>query len=403
MISRYFGLGIAILSLLCSAPEGHALLTTRTTLSTGFYRDVEQRGRVPALFYWTLNHTSPDRIETNVDLGVNNDVHPQGAWRVYLYEARVDVPFGKSRLSLGRQLLTEGFELSTFDGVMIPLRIASWLELLPLAGISSTVDNLEPEERSRSAGLTAFGSAGSLSWKAGYLRKSKPGISGEDLAHVSALHDFSDMPLTPALLGKAQWDLTRASFDQGLAELQLTPHRDLQLALTYSDRKPSVADTASRDWIYRLFSISSRKEYGASAAWRLTSALTALVTVQDYRFDSVVKRESANEQQISLLYRRGNSSLEPFFARISSHGGEVFQTGLRAYAPISDRFDARGLVDLTKIEKLNGISGWAHHLRAGMGYQLSSRFLAQAVAELERNHRFELEARAIAYVSHFYY
>ena len=398
-------------TLVCAlAPDAWAIYSFQTTLSSGYYRDLEQKPHLPVFFYWNFDHTAQNSTETYADLGVNNNLVP-GIWKFSLYQAYVTVPLGgnselsvyrRPQATVGRQMLTEGFDLALMDGAQIPY---SWSESGGVFLYGGALRNLEDrnlENGTRVYGASLRGKAARTKYRMGYERK-ESNTDSLNLAHATAMREWTEIPGQPTALAKGQWNLSTGRFDQALGELQVTPAENLQAALDYSSRRPTPFDAANGLFIYRLFALSTEEQLSANLTWRLSPEVTAQGGVDHVRYQSPAGRETSYQETLGLSFDRDRNRWSPNLVHLKSYGGELIQMGIRLLRTVTSFTQMRIEADVAYIDKINGISGWAYHTRGGMSFHLGSRFLAMALVEIERNQIFKIDARGVIYVSHFYY
>lgn len=415
----------ATLFLALSLPQAHALVSSEVTLSSGYYQDYEGEHQVPVFLYWTLNYTGKSGVEAYFDMGFNNQLLID-QWGYFLYQAYVTVPFSqgfasapyrRSRIQVGRQFLSDGFELTLLDGVQLPVYWSQNGGANLIAGGSYAIDEKRFDFSSRLYGGTLHQKILGAKWQAGYFQKQRrfeaendgdaESSASEGLAHASLFKSYEDTFLKPSFLLKGQWKLSGAQNEglsdlyQGYGELLVTPLNTVTLGTSYSKRKPSELDPAETTFVYRLFAVSPQKTASGFITWSPNQDLRFSTKFRRTQFDSPEKLETANEQELDISWLHGKSSWMPSIFRLKSYGGEVWQPALAYRHSLSDAAGLRAEVAAAHIEKLNGIESWAYHSRAGVDVRLAPRLLTLALVEVERNHRFELDARAVAFLTYY--
>lgn len=386
------------------------MTTFRTTLSAGYLRDLQQKSHLPARLYWTLNHTADSGIETWIDLGADNAMIPE-RWSFFLYQAFVtvplfegpaDAPYRKPRIQIGRQLLTEGFELSPMDGVLIPLHFSGGSGVTLGAGALIQTDKAPASYESKTVTASAHASALGFRPEAGIIHKRRDS-EGATFGHGSLSRGWESIPWSPFALARAQWNLGERSLDQAVAELATHPSDTFDWSVAGSTRQPSALAPGDQPFLYRLFSISTEECLESSAVWNPWEDARVGAEIRRMTFHSQAGFEVGSQQELWSTFDWLLGRWTPSLTHLSSYGGEVVQGGLRFERALGDHMELNAEVDSARISKVNGISGWAHHGRGGVGFRLGSRFFALVRAEVERNHLFEFDSRAVIYVSHFFY
>src|ERR1039457_3374202 len=122
------------LILLCSAigillPFGQAsaVVSVSTSGTMGYYRDSNQQGHLPLYYNISYSGTHTNGAESSLDLILNNDF-TQNNWSVIPSQVMIVYPLSdgfspwrRSRVQIGRQFFTEGFDISLLDGIQLPV------------------------------------------------------------------------------------------------------------------------------------------------------------------------------------------------------------------------------------------------------------------------------------------
>jgi hypothetical protein len=106
---------------------------------------------------------------------------------------------------------------------------------------------------------------------------------------------------------------------------------------------------------------------------------------------------------LSSTHRFRYWSLSPVFTFLNSYGGTSYDLGGMAKANLGAKIQFWTEPDVAKISKINGIDGWAEHLRTGFDFSPLPQLLARTLVELERNNIYNFDARLALYVSYFYF
>ncbi len=399
--------------LLLVSPVGFSFTSSQTTLSSGFYRDSTQQSHMPVYLYWNAAHTSENGIETFIDFGVNNTV-VLDAWKFYVYEATLsfplasgfeDAPYRKSQIQLGRQLYLEGFEIGLLDGVQLPFYWSSSGGGRLLGGGLHTLESRKVDFSSQIYGLTLHETLLGIEAKGGYIFNKKGGESFH-LPLASLKKTWEGAPLTPTFFVKGQWEvgnLSHPSFDQGAGELLLQPFSTVLWTngILYQERNRML--NSDGEFLYGLFATSPQKTFYTSLAWSPFKTFTIETAFKGMRYDSQTKRQSAEQESIFLSWVYEDFSVGFPLSHLHSYGGQVLRGGAEFKKFLNRWTKLRLEADVADIRKLNGISAFAYHGRGGIDFRFSPKILVSALSEVERNHLFEMDARAIVYVSHYLY
>ena len=395
-----------------STKTAHAFFTSEFSLTEGYWQAQDRSHNVDTLFNWKLNHISPSGVETLVDMGFNDDI-VQRQWSAYTYEAYVSVPLSKplseglpsmrSRVQAGRQLLTEGFEMAVLDGIQIPYYLTPTLGIWIFGGATHSIDMSTLNFNSQVYGASLFKDFSSLQTRIGYVEKNRGSVN-QNLVHAQVLKKWDTLNWQPALFLKGQIDTDVASkLNQGLAELSLAPTQSTAFILDYSLRDVNRLYSGESETIYRLLAISPVKSTAATLNWMPRWDLGLALTLKRLNYTSQAGEEIANQASLSSTHRWSSLSFGSSLNYLNSYKLNTYDIGanLRKNLPYKIQLVAEG--DIAKINKINGISGWAYHERSGFYFSPLPQLLTKVLLELESNHVFAFDTRLAVYVSYFYF
>jgi|GEM_PF-3834256 len=386
-----------------------ALVSIQNTVSGGYYRDIS-KGKHSTLFYnMKLNQLQDNGSEIYLDLGINNS-YVQEEWGTYPYQAYYSFVYGdgfdsepqyRSKVQFGRIFLSEAFCADIFDGAHLNHYISSTRWVTIFAGGLHI-----PEEMKTDFDNTLYGAIISNKFSNGSIVKAGPlyedGLTnGRTLGHVMFMAPFETIPWSPTVLVKEQYDFDSSKNDQFLAEVDLVKEQ-VGVDLFFSDIVPSNTLLRKRRAIYEIVAISKQKNIGATVDLRgdIDVALSGSLA----SFDSLAKNsERGYELELATGYYTRNLSVKPYVMYTDSFGGTVWDFGVENSYKLSDIIDIILNGSVAKIEKINGIEGWALHARSGIDYRLERYWKTLVALEAERNYRFDVDARAVVYLTHYYY
>jgi len=396
-----------VLLTICWAQTSFALITFQTTLSGGYYRDIDQGAHTTLFYNLKLNQLSENGVETYIDLGINNNF-VSDEWGTYPYQVYVSVPLSEgfdddpayvSRVQIGIIFLTEFFYADIFDGVFSNYYISkrSWITLYG-GGLHIPEDG-ELKFDDKAYGAIYTHKISNVIVKGGAL--SEGGVTDERMLGFGSLYVPTELPLSPALFAKMTWDFDENSYDQNLVELDLSAS-DIEMLLSTSSRRPSTLVLMSRDSIYRIFSVSKQKSYGGTLIFHRFGDLE--MSARQVEYSSLFREEKGEQYEVSSAHYLGTRiTLKPSVLYTSSYGGTVTDVGLYITYKYTDQVDFNIDGNVAMIDKINGIEGKAYHGRGGVDYRMSKSWKSLFALEVERNYRFELDTRAVLYLSHYYY
>ena len=186
----------------------------QTTASLGHFQDIEKESHTSVYFHIRYHYTHSSGPSSYFDLGLNNNLYSDD-WNAIPYMAAVEIPFDngfenapfhQSRVILGRQMLTEGFDLEMIDGVIFPYYFTPDFSLTGFAGGVHEVEEEDFNGDDQIYGL-------SLRFK---ILKTKfqltPTVKSKDDAEsyfttLSARKVFPFDTFTTSLFIKEQWDI----------------------------------------------------------------------------------------------------------------------------------------------------------------------------------------------------
>lgn len=399
--------------LVCStmwAKKSHALLTSSFSFTEGWWEGINGSHVWASLIDWKLNQMDPSGVETTVDLNLNNDIN-QNQWGLFPIQAYVTVPLSKppqllayhqSRVQFGRQLLTEGFELAILDGVQVPYYWSPSGGVWFFAGGDHVLEDNELNFVAQIYGASVFEEFAGVMAKAGYVEKNQTGAN-QNLVHGQLMRGF-DLPLSPVFLLKGQLDMADLSrANQAITELQLTPSNQTALIFNYNVRDVNQLYYGNEATIYHLFAITPVKSYDASLSWSPSWNTSIGTTFKHLTYLSQAGNELAYEASLYSIHRFRYSSLSPIVSFIYSYGLPTYDFGGKYKISINNTVAFETEADVAKIDKINGINGWAYHDRSGFDFSPLPQLLAKTLLELESNSIFSFDARVALYVSYFYF
>lgn len=410
-IDRYVFVLLFITHFLFVEQPTWALVSLKSTVSTGFYRDAEQEAHTPTYFYWDFSHATQNKIETFLNFGVNNAVM-EDWWRIYVYQAMLSIPlwqgfeeapYRASRLQVGRQLFFEGFELGLLDGLQAPLYWSKSGGVTLAAGGINAVNTHKIKFDSQIYGGTVHETFWGALWKAGYFLNTQVRNAEQNLIESSVLKTWNHFFWHPMVFLRGQLNLPLTPWYQGAAELQWVPLETMTLNISSEVLRPNRIIPEDETFIYRMFATSTEKSYRFSTAWRPQKEFQTELGYRYITFESQAGDEDAHRIDYSVDTIISDFNVGGYVGYVTSYGGEVTHGGIKTLKSLGHTAKVRLEGSAAWIDKINQIQGWAYHGRGGMDFRLASRFIVSALAEIERNHLFDIDARAVFYVSHYYF
>lgn len=378
--------------------------------SAGIYRDMREKQHLP--LYYTLRYSElySQGIRTQFDVILNNDL-ADSDWQTMTSQANVYVPLGepsttalfrRSSIQLGRQSFLGPFDFGILDGVQLPYYLTDTSGFRLYGGWSHPLDLSEPEGVPLVGGevfaniltvQTRFGSA----WREDGLKERSPWLS--------LSREFPGLPWSPGLLGKLEVD-DDWSHRQSLFELTLNPTDGVFWSTMYSDRIPHKVLPNENYFLYRMLASTPQTTFEQSWAVDIGENTSVTASARWMAFGNGANGEALNEsgrqQTMALLWADDVNRFQlPSITHIESFGGELWDTGASWWHKLDDRAATSLEVAAARFDKLNGIVGWAYHLRGGLEWRAARNFFVSGIGEVERNHYFAFDVRALVNVTFF--
>ncbi len=394
-----------------------ALVTYQTTLGGSYFKDLNENQYAKVMLDWEFNHVLPSGVETYIEMGIDNNLS-SGEWKIFPYQFYLTAPFGygfeerpfhKSRVQVGRQLITEGFQTELIDGITLPYYFSPSLKLNSFAGLVKIVEDLyqiDKDSKEQLYGTSLSFEKWLTTWQAG-INHHRVDDDNNNLVFSQITTNWEMLPFSPLTLLKGEWGNIGSDkeweFSQSISSLYLTLHKSLQLHLDYSVRKPELNLNSSKSFLYKLFALTPTKTWQVGSSWQPISTMVMKTNYQQIAFDSTAGEEAGVQSSTSISYLGSPHRIDTTLTYLASYGGDVWNMNGQYLYRINRSWDLKLQGDLAKIKKLNSISGWASQMQSGLQLKLEPNWLALASIEMERNHQVNFDVRAVFYVSHFYY
>ena len=407
---------ITTLTLSILANVAYGGLSLKTTLSAGYYRDIDQLSHTPATLGLEMDYIHDSGVEIFSEFSIDNHF-VQDEWGAYPYQFYLSVPFGQtsedrpnhqSRIQIGRQVLNEGFIMELHDGAYLPVYIGRSFKALLYGGLIRVPEEIGDAPEDLDNGHLYGGSAMlrllSTDLKVGgYIRENEDQKIASAYATLFKEWNWSWLPsvlLKGEISDEEETDLKEAN--QYLAEFQFVPADDLVLNFGYSKRNPTRLANTSKNRIYRLFSISPTTSAQFAAVWSWSDRLSFHGQVEESQYTSSATDEIAHIGELGTAVNFFNARLSASATSVVSYGGKSYGLDLKYDQVISTDSSAILSGNVSYFEKMNGKTGYAYFGSAGYEYRMRSHWVALASVNIERNYNFEFDARAMIYVSHYY-
>lgn len=393
---------ISALFLLLGAVSTQGLTTVQTSTSMGYLRDYQQNQRFPLFHSLSIQGSYDNKVETAFDLVLNNDFS-LNQWTFFPTQAEVDLSLGSHvKAKLGRQILTEGFDMALLDGVQLPVTLTATAGAMPYAGWLRSMDLERALDSSVPiAGFSVWEQIFAFHFRGGATSR---GAQFEDhYVYLGVLREFSSLPWRPQIFLKEERQSENFENKQSFSELTLSPSEQFSMRLGSSELhpRPTQAKDAS-SFVYRYFAISPTQSMSADFAWEISEPFRLHWGGQKIKFDSNYQRESAESQELGLDYSwKDGHWITPIVSHLWTYGGTLSDMGLRYRWDRSFESRLQLEYDVAWLEKINQIHGWVQHLRTGYETKIAERTKGMMAIEAERNQYFEFDLRTVVYVTNY--
>ena len=373
-----------------------------STFSGGYYRDIDKDAHVPAYFYWNFNQAHRSGVEISIHSGVNNDVVFE-TWRFFLYHATLALPYKTFRADLGRQFFSEGFEAGMLDGAQARYDWSDDGGLWCAGGGLHSLEQTDIDFKTQLYGLALHQKILTALWKVGYFFNVRDKKENLHLIHGAVMKEWQNFIFKPSFLVKGQVNPEESALTQITSEVRLHPSESTVFTFDFLSQRRNHLLPDDGEFIYGLFSSSAQKTFHTSLTWLPSSHFQAELGGWRSYYDSRRGEESVNRAMLSTSWQWGLYDLNLSLGRMHSYGGRVWHGGGYLKKALKEWADIQIEGSVAYIDKINSINTWAYHVRGGMSFKIAPKLILSALAEVERNHRFEFDTRGIVYVSHYFY
>jgi len=328
-----------------------------------------------------------------------------------------DRPSYKSKIQVGRQLLTEGFEIEILDGIYLPYYLSHDLKVWLYGGVVHIPDELKINSKDQLYGSSLGFKKWQIHFKLGaHYKKYQDYENG--LLYITILRSLPKLMFQPIVLAKGEWGTDEQDLRQGLIDINFRLIKEIKIFLGYSKRQP-VKQFELDKYLYRLLAIFPQTSYYSKLRWLCTSNLSSFISYEKFSYQSPVKdipessndgtstgsfsgrKEVAEKIEVSGVWRLKSTTVTSYIMTLYSYGGSLIDWGSEIKYVINPLAVFRLEGDIARIKKINSITGMAYHLRTGFDFHLGKNWLALLAVEIERNYMVEIDTRAVFYVSHF--
>lgn len=386
-----------------------AYTSFESSLEFGYYRDIQKKAHGPLLYRMSYLGFHEGSQQSEIEVSLYNDFGVN-QWRpilskaLYIYpldQGFESEPYRKSRIQVGRQLLTEGFDFYLLDGVTMPYYLRRDLSIQFFLGQTQDMDLSE-------ALFDAIYGVGVTKQYSDFMLKASSYSKGDlplgSYLMTQAQWELAGVGFHPLLLSKWEWDFKNSFAPQSLNGIDLTINEGLFVYLQHSHRNPrSVLSSRPDIYIYEDFakSYSENKEIGFKK--NIHTDLQVQGLMRELRFKSGREFETGTQEEVYFNYMISSQSLlTPSLSHFRSPGGELWDVSLEFQTQPTDLTKWYSDLSIAYMNKINQIQSWLYQVRSGYEARVGRRWTAGLWGELERNHIFTFDARIKGNAVYFY-
>lgn len=394
--------------------ESLAMTQIQNSTSIGYFRDYYKDSHFPLYHSWTITGLYEKGLETDFEFYFNNDFK-ENAWIVIPTQLQVTMPLQdlssdpeasqttpRSKLKIGRQLFSEGFDFALLDGFLLPYSITSTFGFMPIAGYLRSTDFEQPgDNTSPLVGLVIWKQFNSINFRGGYT--SRETDLSQKFVHGALQTQFENILWQPALYHKEEFKLENGTFNQSYSEILLHLSEKLDARMAYSNLDPRPTNRiTNQNFIYRIFSITPVETVMTDFTWSPSEHFMATFSAEKGFYNSGYQDEKSDRQDMSVGFSLGDGKwLTPCVTHLKSYGGELTDFCLRFSSDISTQTRYTTEFNTAYVKKINQIEGWVEHFRGSYETNIYKRSKFLLAIEAERNQYFIFDVRSMAYVTNY--
>jgi len=372
----------------------------------GFYRSYTQYNRYPIYHSWSLHGIYGESVETNIDFILNNDFS-LNQWKFFPTQAKIDyalssrysgAPERQSKIILGRQLYSEGFDLFMLDGIRMPI---FWSEKGGVSAQGGMARSLDMDSDTNAGAL--FGGFSLWEELLGFQVRGGLTAREDSFAYRHGYAAVSRVFSSGSLLTKQEWDLNSYAFNQSASEFtfDLSDRFSLRFMHAFLNPRPTERRQIS-NFVYRVLALSPTESVGADFLFQISEGAGFGLSSQSFSYQAGLKKEFGDHQELTTnLLLADTHAISLVLTHLASYGGTLEDFGMGYSYAFSERKQIQLEMDFGYLRKTNGISGVVSHARSAYQTAFGERMKMLFGIEVERNQYFEFDARAMAYVTSY--
>ena len=396
-----------IIGLLFCYQTSLAYVDVQTSTSVGFYRNYKKENQFPVFHSWSLNGFYENGVESSVEFYLNNNFS-ENQWKLIPTQVQFNLPlqpetgYSDSKLKMGRQLFSEGFDLAMLDGVLVPYYLDTSSGIMPVLGYLRSTDFEQKEDNSSPLlGMIYWTSLKGILFRGGYHARDSD--FENRYIHTSFQYQWDAIPWKPLLYLKQEFIARNMSFNQSYSELVFTPSDTVEARLAYTNLNPRPTNHSENyTFIYHIFSLSPMETVSSEWTWKKNELTTFNLAMEHGFYQSYKGAEQSSRQDLSMDYAiKSGHWVSPCFIHMKSYGGEMYDLCLR-YS-VENTINSKYIAELNSayLNKINQIEGWVQHVRGSYETTLSDKAKILIALEVERNQYFIFDMRTMAYVTNY--
>ncbi|MCK6598480.1 MAG: hypothetical protein L6Q37_08975 [Bdellovibrionaceae bacterium] len=398
---------LEIIAILFCYQSSLAYVDVQTSTSFGFYRNYKKLNQFPVFHSWSLNGFYENGVESSVEFYLNNNFS-ENQWQLIPTQMQINLPlqpetnYSDSKLKVGRQLFSEGFDFALLDGLLVPYYLDMSSGIMPVIGYLRSTDFEQKEDNSSPLlGMIYWTSLKGIRFRGGYHARDTD--FENRYIHTSFQYQWDALPWKPLLYLKQEFIATNMNFNQSYSELIFSPSNTVETRFSYTNLNPRPTNHSEKHtFIYQIFSLSPMETVATEWTWKKSEQATFNLSLEQGFYQSNKGNENSSRQDFSMDYSiKSGQSISPCFIHMKSYGGEIHDLCLR-YS-IENTINSKYIAELNSayINKINQIEGWVQHVRGSYETTLSNRAKVLLALEVERNQYFIFDMRTMAYVTNY--
>ncbi|GAB4011636.1 MAG: hypothetical protein Fur0010_06420 [Bdellovibrio sp.] len=382
--------------------QAFGFVSSQTTVSGGAYRDYTDRVHFVSILDWQLQAIGSHGTEFYLDLGINNNLI-QDAWNLYPQQMNALLPISDDlKMRIGRFSMNEAMYFNLYDGAEVSYKINPSLEMKANAGnltFLEETDELTDDHQLYALSFKYF--KPSISIKLGHSLRYQD-KNWQQLPYFQWFQkNDGRIPLDFSL--DSRFNIEGNKIEKGHTQIHSYFSDNYDVAYFYQIDHPEYSLPLRKNLWFRLTSTTDVESHGVLQNYRYAETLDFSLNLERNDYRSKFREEAGEKVQASMNVRWVEWMFSPSLTWIKSFGGKLISPALEMKRSLSALSRVSLLVEASRYEKINRISGNALLLRSSYQRFWNSDFMSAISMDIERNHYYAFDVRGMIYVTHFAY